>query len=71
MYTVNEMINKIDVNNEATFTEARETAARFLREKNGESQHTVHAMGHCHIDSGERVQVIQHTHSSFRLSIYI
>ena len=27
-------------------------AARFLGERNGDSQHVIHAMGHCHIDSG-------------------
>ena len=30
----------------------RALAAKFLSEKNGDSQHTIHAMGHCHIDSG-------------------
>ena len=30
----------------------RAIAARFLGERNGDSQHTIHAMGHCHIDSG-------------------
>ena len=30
----------------------RALAAKFLNEKNGDSQHTIHAMGHCHIDSG-------------------
>ena len=30
----------------------RKIAEEFLSEGNGQSQHTVHAMGHCHIDSG-------------------
>ena len=30
----------------------RAIAARFLVEGNGDSQHTIHAMGHCHVDSG-------------------
>lgn len=34
------------------FGRCRALAAKFLSEKNGDSQHTIHAMGHCHIDSG-------------------
>lgn len=30
----------------------RAVAERFLSERNGQAQHTIHAMGHCHIDSG-------------------
>ena len=30
----------------------RSIAAKILGEKNGDSQHVIHAMGHCHIDSG-------------------
>ena len=29
-----------------------EHADKFLKQKNGEGQHTIHAMGHCHIDTG-------------------
>ena len=29
-----------------------EHADKFLKHKNGEGQHTIHAMGHCHIDTG-------------------
>ena len=29
-----------------------EHAEKFLKQKNGESQHVIHAMGHCHIDTG-------------------
>ena len=30
----------------------REVAAKFMSERNGDSQHVLHVMGHCHIDSG-------------------
>ena len=36
----------------------REIAARFLGERNGDSQHRIHAIGHCHIDSGELVELL-------------
>ena len=31
----------------------RAISAKFFGERNGDAQHTVHVMGHCHIDSGE------------------
>ncbi|XP_072045135.1 alpha-mannosidase 2C1-like [Amphiura filiformis] len=51
LYTVNQMINSIHVSDETTYDAARNIAKKFLTEKNGDSQHTIHAMGHCHIDS--------------------
>ncbi|XP_055518623.1 alpha-mannosidase 2C1 [Leucoraja erinacea] len=51
LYTANKMVNACDVADPATFAEARRFADAFLQQKNGESQHVVHAMGHCHIDS--------------------
>ncbi len=52
LYTVNQMINAVDVSDKSTYDAARAIAKKFLSEKNGDSQHTIHAMGHCHIDSG-------------------
>ncbi len=37
----------------STLRRARELAAKFFGEKNGQTQHTVCAVGHCHIDTGE------------------
>ena len=34
-------------------TRAREIAAKFFAQKNGESQHTICAIGNCHIDTGQ------------------
>jgi hypothetical protein len=34
------------------FKSCHEHAEKFLKQKNGESQHVIHAMGHCHIDTG-------------------
>ncbi|NXA52427.1 MA2C1 mannosidase, partial [Nothocercus julius] len=51
LYAANQMVNVCDVTDPATFPAARRLAARIFSQKNGESQHTIHAMGHCHIDS--------------------
>ncbi|NWU90552.1 MA2C1 mannosidase, partial [Upupa epops] len=51
LYTANQMINVCDVADSSTFTAARELAAAIFSQRNGESQHTIHAVGHCHIDS--------------------
>ncbi|XP_038041012.2 alpha-mannosidase 2C1 isoform X1 [Anas platyrhynchos] len=51
LYTANQMVNVCDVTDPATFPAARSLAAAIFNQKNGESQHTIHAMGHCHIDS--------------------
>ncbi|XP_028679248.1 alpha-mannosidase 2C1 [Erpetoichthys calabaricus] len=51
LYVANEMVNVCDVKNPNTFSAARKLAKKFFSEKNGDSQHTVHAMGHCHIDT--------------------
>ncbi|KAM6351086.1 alpha-mannosidase 2C1 isoform 1-T1 [Alca torda] len=51
LYTANEMINVCDVTDPSTFPAARDLAAAIFSQRNGESQHTIHAMGHCHIDS--------------------
>ncbi|CAF98334.1 unnamed protein product, partial [Tetraodon nigroviridis] len=51
LFTVNEMVNLCDPADPTSFSKARSLAQTFFSQHNGESQHTVHAMGHCHIDS--------------------
>lgn len=51
LFTVNEMVNLCDPLDHSTFPRARSLASAFFNQRNGHSQHTVHAMGHCHIDS--------------------
>ncbi|KAJ7311155.1 hypothetical protein JRQ81_006760 [Phrynocephalus forsythii] len=51
LYAANQMVNLCDVTNPQTFPAARELASSLFSQKNGESQHVIHAMGHCHIDS--------------------
>ncbi|XP_072242006.1 alpha-mannosidase 2C1 isoform X2 [Leuresthes tenuis] len=51
LFTVNEMVNLCDPADPSSFSKARSLAHKFFSQRNGESQHTVHAMGHCHIDS--------------------
>lgn len=52
LFTVNEMVNLCDPSDPASFPKARARANVFFSQRNGDSQHTAHAMGHCHIDSG-------------------
>ncbi|XP_056138138.1 alpha-mannosidase 2C1 [Lampris incognitus] len=51
LFTVNEMVNLCDPADPNTFSKAHSLAHKFFTQRNGQSQHTVHAMGHCHIDS--------------------
>ncbi|KAM9854997.1 alpha-mannosidase 2C1 [Aulostomus maculatus] len=51
LFTVNEMVNLCDPRDPGSFSKAHSLAHKFFSQRNGESQHTVHAMGHCHIDS--------------------
>ncbi|XP_061856666.1 alpha-mannosidase 2C1 isoform X1 [Colius striatus] len=51
LYTANQMVNMCDVTDPSTFSAARDLAAAIFSQRNGESQHTIHAVGHCHIDS--------------------
>ncbi|NWQ83013.1 MA2C1 mannosidase, partial [Columbina picui] len=51
LYTANQMVNVCDVTDPSTFPAARALAAAIFSQRNGESQHTIHAVGHCHIDS--------------------
>lgn len=54
LYAANQMVNMCDVTDPSTFPAARHLAAAVFSQRNGDSQHTIHAMGHCHIDSGKR-----------------
>ncbi|MED6290454.1 Alpha-mannosidase 2C1, partial [Characodon lateralis] len=51
LFTANEMVNLCDPFDPSSFSKAHSLAHKFFHQRNGESQHTVHAMGHCHIDS--------------------
>ncbi|XP_047453152.1 alpha-mannosidase 2C1 [Mugil cephalus] len=51
LFTVNEMVNLCDPSDPSSFPRVHSLAHKFFSQRNGESQHTVHAMGHCHIDS--------------------
>lgn len=49
--TANQIVNAVYLDDRSTWAKGREIAAAFLSEKNGDSQHTVYAMGHAHIDT--------------------
>ncbi|XP_068578630.1 alpha-mannosidase 2C1 isoform X1 [Cebidichthys violaceus] len=51
LFTVNEMVNLCDPSDPSSFSKAHSLAHTFFSQRNGDSQHTAHAMGHCHIDS--------------------
>ncbi|XP_063782374.1 alpha-mannosidase 2C1 [Pseudophryne corroboree] len=51
LYVANQMVNLCDVNDPGTFAAVRKLSSTFFNQKNGDSQHIVHAVGHCHIDS--------------------
>uniref|UniRef100_A0A4W4DUC3 alpha-mannosidase n=1 Tax=Electrophorus electricus TaxID=8005 RepID=A0A4W4DUC3_ELEEL len=51
LFTANEMVNLCDPTDPDSFSSARSLAQKFFSQRNGQSQHIVHAMGHCHIDS--------------------
>lgn len=52
LFTANEMVNLCDPDDPKSFSSARNLAQKFFNQKNGQSQHIMHAMGHCHIDTG-------------------
>nr|XP_054387201.1 alpha-mannosidase 2C1 isoform X15 [Pongo abelii] len=52
LYTANQMVNVCDPDQPETFPVAQALASRFFGQHGGESQHTIHATGHCHIDTG-------------------
>ncbi len=43
-------------------------AAKFFKDKNGESQQIIHAIAHCHIDSGKNASIIKEQYSRNWLS---
>ncbi|CAG5119019.1 unnamed protein product [Candidula unifasciata] len=51
LYAVNDIINHLDVRDRSTYRRAQEMAKTFFHERNGQSQHTLYAMGHAHIDT--------------------
>ncbi|KAM4826308.1 alpha-mannosidase 2C1 [Thomomys bottae] len=51
LYTANHMVNVCDPARPETFPAAQALASRFFSQQGGESQHTIHATGHCHIDT--------------------
>jgi len=51
LYTVNEMVNTILLDNKSTWIAARKIAAHFLSAHNGDGQHNLSAIGHAHIDT--------------------
>ncbi|XP_058150537.1 alpha-mannosidase 2C1 isoform X2 [Dasypus novemcinctus] len=51
LYTANQMVNVCDPAQPSTFPAAQALACQFFSQRGGESQHTLHAMGHCHIDT--------------------
>ncbi|XP_063403459.1 alpha-mannosidase 2C1-like [Mytilus trossulus] len=51
LYTVNDMINTIILDDKASYSRAHTMAEKFLHQGNGQGHHTIHAMGHAHIDS--------------------
>lgn len=51
MYAANEMVNCIDINDRGSLKVAKEVADRFFGQRNAESQHTIAAIGNCHIDT--------------------
>ncbi|XP_077998328.1 alpha-mannosidase 2C1-like isoform X2 [Glandiceps talaboti] len=51
LYTANRMVNVCKIGDRHTYKEAHQIAKEFFSQRNGDSQHTIHAMGHCHIDS--------------------
>lgn len=53
LYTANQMVNICDPAQPETYAAAKALASKFFGQHGGESQHTIHAMGHCHIDTGK------------------
>lgn len=47
----NKIVNSVDPLDPSTFTVGRQIASEFFKTKNGESQHCISAIGHCHIDT--------------------
>uniref|UniRef100_A0A672J0Y4 Glycoside hydrolase family 38 central domain-containing protein n=1 Tax=Salarias fasciatus TaxID=181472 RepID=A0A672J0Y4_SALFA len=68
LFTVNEMVNLCEPSDPGSFSRAHTLAQNFFSQRNGDSQHTVHAMGHCHIDSGLDFYSINFPNTSIKQS---
>ncbi|KAL0082850.1 glycoside hydrolase family 38 protein [Phycomyces blakesleeanus] len=51
LYTANKIINAFRPGDDSTLPLCLAIAADFLKAKNGDAQHEIHALGHCHIDT--------------------
>ncbi|KAF7726851.1 Glycoside hydrolase, 38 vacuolar alpha mannosidase [Apophysomyces ossiformis] len=49
--TANAIVNTFRPGDDRSIMECLDISARFLSAKNGDSQHQIHAVGHCHIDT--------------------
>eukprot|EP00731_Ephydatia_muelleri_P024288 Em0016g559a len=51
LYTANDIINACNPFDKSTLERCLAISRKFFSEKNGDAQHTIHAIGHCHIDT--------------------
>jgi len=51
LYTANSVINTIVLDNRESYHRAHKLAQDFFAQKNGQTQHTIVAVGNCHIDT--------------------
>ncbi|KAI9490397.1 galactose mutarotase-like domain-containing protein [Zychaea mexicana] len=52
LYTANKIVNTFHPGSDESIEECLRIASKFLSAKNGDSQHDIIALGHCHIDTG-------------------
>ncbi|KAI8065635.1 glycosyl hydrolases family 38 N-terminal domain-containing protein [Gongronella butleri] len=52
MYAANRIVNAFVPGSDDALLECLNIAGEFLSAKNGDAQHEIHAIGHCHIDTG-------------------
>ncbi|KAG0742732.1 hypothetical protein G6F57_010501 [Rhizopus arrhizus] len=50
LYTANQIINVFHAGDDRSIIEGLKMAHEFLNARNGDAQHEIHAVGHCHID---------------------
>ncbi|CAO3640016.1 unnamed protein product [Cunninghamella blakesleeana] len=51
LYTANRILNAFTPGDDFSLLNCLEIASEFLSAKNGDAQHEIHAIGHCHIDT--------------------
>ncbi|XP_070189226.1 alpha-mannosidase 2C1-like isoform X1 [Littorina saxatilis] len=51
LYAANDFVNACDVQDKKTYKRAKEISEKFFSQRNGDTQHTIHAVGHSHIDT--------------------